>query len=283
MSAQHIATLEARRLARSPGVWIAGLLFAATIVLGVSIPAVAMSDPDAAIGAAFLLGPGVELMLPLIVIVFTYGAVANHRARGSVHVFLQAPVDRRSVLGGILLGRICIVLALIGGGLVIAVGSIWFLYGPPPLRPVAAFVGITLVAGVVLTCIGVGVSACFRRPVRALAVLIGGFLLAHFLWELLVSGTYTAWTGTANGSWLIEVLTLVSPLEAYDTLADGVLPASPHLELSLDGGETATERGDIAGGKLGARTAIGALVSLIGWAVTCLVVGIRQFSTAEIW
>lgn len=281
MTTRSVIALELRRLTRSPGVWIAALGFGLVVVAGVSIPHLTLDDPSASVGAAFLLGPGTDLLLPLIVIVFTYGAVATHRERGSIHVLLSAPVDRRGVFVGLLLSRVIVLLGITACGLVAGVAATIGLYGLPPGRPVIVFSLLTLCATIVFCWIGVGVSASLRRPIRVLSALVGGFIIAQALWSPLVSGLFQL-SGRDATSRLAERITMLSPLEAYTTGANGVLPPSPHLDIEVDGSEAGAIEGELVGGEIATLDLTLAFGVLAGWAVLLVLIGYLRFERAEI-
>lgn len=285
MSAPRIARLDALRLFRSPGLWVATVLFALLVVAGVTLPALLLESPPPEIGAAFLLGPAADLVLPVIAIVLTYAAVAGLRADGRVKVLLGTPVGRRSILIGVLLSRIVAAWAITGAGVLVGIAAIVVLYGVPPLRPVASFVLLTLLATASYVGVGIGVSAAVATSTRAIASLIAGFIVAHSLWEPLCRGLYYLVMGDLPGrsppGWY-DVLVLLSPVEAYTRAADGVLPPSPHLDIAIGEGGTRADAGALVGGEIGAATLGVALVSLWAWGTGAVLLGMYAFDTAEI-
>lgn len=283
MSLRHVIRIEGHRLVSAPGVWLATVGFVTAVALGVTIPYLSLSDPSASVGAAFLLGPGTDILLPFLIVIFSYSAIAGHRNRGSIHVFLQMPIDRRRMYFGITLARVVVISTIAFFGLVVGSIVCLLLYGIPPVTPVLAFVAMTIVATICFTAIGVGVSGIFARPIHALSVLIGGFVVAHVLWELLVSGGVAIIHGSdAATSRTAEFLTLLSPLEAYRTAGHGLLPPSPHLDFDLEGSEASATPGSLVGGEIAASELALILIILGVWAVVLLLIGYRQFRNAEI-
>ncbi len=283
MVGRQIARVEAARLARSPGTWLAGVGVLAVLAAGTALPALLGLEGDPAIGSALLLGPGVDIVLPLVVIVFGYPAVAGHRARGSIAVFLSAPADRGRVLLALWLARAVVLGALTIGALLGAVATIWGLYGAPPVRPVAGFAGLTVLAVLCLTSIAVGVSAAVRRPVRALAILVAGFVLAYGLWEPMVELGYEAIAdpGSAEPPWQVRGLLLANPLESYGSAAHATLPPSPHFSVDV-GGETASAtQGERVGSRLPWIGLVGRIAIMVAWAGGVLAIGYLRLSRAE--
>lgn len=281
MSTYAVAVIECRRLLRSPGVWLATIGLALVMGIGVVLPHLSMEDPTPSVGAAFLLGPGTDLLLPFIVIIFTYGAIAGHRDRGSIHVLLASPVDRSRVFLGLLLARSATIFVMTAVGVGVGIVAIVGLYGLPPARPVFSFVLLTILGSMAFASIGVGTSALLARPIHALSTLLVGFVVAHALWEPLVSGLahVVGFDPDARG---IEVVTLLSPLEAYSAAADGVLPPSPHLTLELDGSDAGALEGELVGGNIATADLAMSIGVLIGWAILVVLLGHWRFERAEI-
>lgn len=283
MSVSAVAAIETRRLARSPGLWLATVGFAFVLVAGVSIPYLTGVDVDGTTGTAFLLGPAVDLVLPLLAVLLTYGAVAGHRQRGSIHVFLSAPIARRSILVGILVSRIVVLWAIVLVGVVAGVAVVLGLYGRFPILTVFQFTLLTCIAAAAFASIGVGVSAMTRRPIRALTTLVGGFVVAYALWEPVVRGTYAVVaTPTDQLPRYVEVAMLGNPLESYGRIAHGILPPSPHLDIDIEGGATSAEAGPLVGGELATLELFAGLLILGLWATVTVWVGTMRFRTAEI-
>lgn len=282
MTWRTASRLELRRLRRSPGVWLAAIAFGAVLAAGVSLPRLATGTTDPDVGAAFLLGPAVDLVLPLLVIGLTYDAIAGHRERGTVHVFLAAPIDRTSLFAGLLVARIVILLGVTTIGLLAGVVGVVVLYGPPPIGRTAGFAALTLAATGAFACVGVGVSAALDRSGRALGVLVAGFVLAHAIWEPAVTATHAALTDAAAPDRWVDRLILLSPLEAYGTAANGILPPSPHLAVAVDGGDTSAETGAAVGGAIARGDLALAIGVLVGWALLLLVLARYRFQRADI-
>lgn len=280
-----VAVLGLRRLSRSPGIWISMLLFVGVIVVGVAIPAFVLEEADAAIGAAFLLGPGVDLILPVIAVIGTYASISGIIADGRIKIFLGTPTNRSNVLLGILFSRIIIVCSIAMGGIFAGVLALIGLYGLPPIGPILGFAGLTLIASASYVAIGVGVSAMMGSSVRALGVLIGVFVIGNTLWEPAWRGGYYLLGNSVPGDdpprWL-ELMMLVSPFESYTTVADGILPRSPHLAIAIDESGAAAEAGPLVGADLAPLDGAMAIAVIVIWAIISLLVGYRALETVDI-
>lgn len=282
MIPRQVASLEIRRLLRSPGILLAAVGFAGVAAGGVAIPRVALEEANADLGTAFLLGPAVDLLLPLVVILLSYGAVAGHRDRGSIHMLLAAPSRREGLFAAVWLARTAIVLGIVAAGLIAGIVTIHLLYGPPPAAPVFEFVLLTALAAVTFTSVGVGVSAATARPVRALAILVAGFVLAHAVWEPLVRGTEAMTRAESGGNRVADLAIMANPLAAYRTIANARLPPSPHLALEVDGAGASATAGELVGGEVAATDQLVGIAVLLGWTLLGLGIGVVRFRTAEI-
>lgn len=278
MSTVDVARLEVRRLLASPGVRIATFVFAVVVAIGTAIPYLATTEADPATGAAFLLGPGAELVFPVIAVLVTYASVSGHRSGGTIHVLFAIPIDRRGLLVGIAIARVLVLSVIVLVGLAVGIGACLFLYGVPPMGRVLGFVLLTLVAGVSFVVIGVGTSAATGHPRRALAFLIGGLLTAHAVWRPVVTNVL----GPSLDPTLRDAVLRLSPLEAYRAAALGILPASSYLSIDVDGEEGAIAEGQRVGGELLAGELLFVLGVLVAWAAIATYVGLRRMRRADI-
>lgn len=285
MIIRRIAKTELLRLVRAPGIWIAALLFGALLVAGVALPGLVLEEASSAIGTAYLLGPAVDVILPTIAIVLTYGAIAGIRSDGRIKIYLGMPVRRRDILLGIACSRIVIVWILMLSGLFVGIATIGVLYGRPPIRPILAFAVLSLLASASFVGIGMGISALVGTSIRAIATLVGGFLVAHALWEpacraivyLLVDDV----SSESPPRWY-DIIVLASPLEAYTTAANGVLPPSPHVAIAIGDGGARADPGALVGGNISTTTLAIAISWLVLWGVGSIIVGILALRAAEI-
>ncbi len=277
-----LARFEWRRSMRSPGVWIATVAYATLLTAGTAVPALVLDGADSALGTAYLHGPATEVVLPIIAIVLTYGAIAGPREQGSIKLLLSMPLDRRDVFLGVLLGRLFLVIAIVTVGTLVAVVGLFAMYGMPPVSGVIGFVAVTLLAGGAFVALGVGVSAAVASRSQAIALLLGGFVLAHALWEPIIRGAHAVVvgdTGDRTPGW-IEWLRWINPLQASRRLTDGVLPPSPHLSIVVDESGVTAAPGEMVGGTIGTGEVVIGVAVLIGWSLVVLLLGYRRFQRA---
>lgn len=269
-------------LARSPGLWIALVAFAVAHTLGAMLPAIAFDDPAPALGAAFLLGPATDLLLPAIAIVFGHGAIAGRRETGELVQLLALPYGRTELLASITCARIATVGAVAVVGPLPAILAIRIVYGHvSPIRLVG-FVLVTAIAGVAYTAVAVAVSAAVRTRLRALGVALGGFVVAHAIWEPMLEAVGLTAVGSAVGDWL-DVLVGLNPLDAYGTMADAILPPAPSVALAFGDGGLAADQGAVVGAT---DPSVGVLVGpglvLLGWAILPVTLAAARFRRVDL-
>lgn len=281
MSWQRIAVLDGRRLLRSRGLWIATVIFGTVLAIGTAIPWIVLDEPSASTGAAYLLGPAVDVGIPALAIILTYASIGGLRRDGRIKVLLATPIARHHIVSGIILARLVCLWCISLIGLLMGILTIILLYGVPPAGPVLLFIAVTFLAGASYTVIGVTVSTVFGRPIRSIGVLLIGFLFAHSLWAPLVRGlTQYVWE-VESGRW-VDALILVSPLEAYTTLADGFLPASPHLDVAVEEDGISADAGDLVGGSIASGDVLVALAVLVAWMAGGIIIARLAFHRCEI-
>ena len=256
----HVAMLDGKRLSRSPGLWIAmvGCVFA--IAGGVVLPGLFLSEVNAGVGLAFMLGPGTDLVVPIVALLTTYGAIAGQRERGSITILLGTPHRRIDVLGGILIARVVAVVGILMLAIATATLLILVMYGVPPIRRLLVFTVVAVLAVICYCSIGVAVSATVSSRNRAIAILLPGLLFAYGVWSPLLRGVETVVFESVP--WWFDYAELVNPLAAFGTAAHEILPPTPHLAVAIDEGGLDAEAGAFVGGS--------ATVSVIGFAIGVL-------------
>ena len=106
-----------------------------------------------------------------------YQAVVGERESGTVRLVLGLPGTRRDLVVGKLLTRVAIVIAAIVPMLLFAEGVLLWRSGDPYLVVFLASAGWILLLSIVWTTFVVGVSAAVSSRYRALAVILGSYLL----------------------------------------------------------------------------------------------------------
>lgn len=272
---------EVAILLRSPGVWIALLTFAVVLALGTLLPALAFTDPAPRLGAAFLLSPATDIVLPLIAIVFGHSAIAARRETGELAHLLTLPYRRVEVLLGIWLGRVTVVASLTAVGILPALVTLAAVYGELPWRAIAGFVAATIGAAVTYTAVSVAVSAAVETRLRALGITLGGYVTAYALWEPMLDGARLTRVGAARSRWL-DRLEGITPLDAYATLADAALPATSHVQLAFRNGALTGEQGAAVAANGAAVDLVGPLLVLGTWLVLPTAIAILRFDRVDL-
>ncbi|UCF08448.1 MAG: ABC transporter permease [Thermoplasmata archaeon] len=134
------------------------------------------------------------LLIPVIAIMLGYSTIAGEAENGSLYVVLSYPVRRSEVLLGkfIGLGFVIVVSCIVGfgaGGLIIAItvgtaSSLGFL----------AFIGLTILIGLLYLALTIMASAFCKRKVTALAAGIIIFFWA-MIYGMIIMGIYLATGG----------------------------------------------------------------------------------------
>lgn len=281
MSLKRIASLDGRRLVRARGLWIATILFAFVLALGTTIPWAVLDDPTPSTGTAYLLGPAVDLGLPALAVILTYASIAGLYRDGRIKVLLAPPVARHEILSGLVLARILCLWSISLIGIGVGVLTIVLFYGVPPVGPILFFTCVTLLAGASYTTIGIAVSVLVGRPIRSIAVLLVGLLFVHAIWTPLYQGVTQLILGDDSIRW-VDYGILLSPTEAYSTIANGLLPASPHLDMVVAEGEVSADAGDLVGGTIELGELLVAVAVLVGWMVAGMLVASVTIRRCEI-
>ncbi len=282
MQVTTFARRELKLVFRSPGFRLTGLLLAGVMTLLVLLPAVAFDDPAPDLGAAFLLGPATDILLPLIAIVFGHVAIVGRRETGAINGLLGMPYTRADIIYGAALGRSMAIAGMSIAAAVPAVIAITVVYGIPPIGSVLAFTVTTAVAGGVYTTVSVGVSGIVRTRIRALGALLAGFVIAHALWDGIVDGVVSLVEGANTDPWWARVARETNPLGAYGRLADAVLPAAPHVDLAVEGGDVAAEQGELVGVDPTAGDVVIPVLVLVIWLVAFLALARWRFARVDL-
>lgn len=210
------------------------------------------------VGSAYLIGSGVEsqgkqaltsevfvptlgnrvvaLIVPIVAIVVAYSSIIGERESGSLKLLLSLPHSRQDVVAGKALGRSTVLaLPILVGMLLAAVVLVFYGINLEALKYLA-FIGLTLLLGVVFVNIAVGVSAAASTNRRAMLGTVGLYVVFTMLWTQ-VRRVLVVFNDKLGMGW--ENMTLVkyglflkffNPIRAYESLVtrlytDGVLGA----------------------------------------------------------
>lgn len=117
--------------------------------------------------------------LPILVVgtAIGYQSVVGERDSNTIRYVLGLPGTRRDLLGGKVIARVGIVVAAIVAVLFLTEAIVLLRLGSPHLNSFLVGAGWVLLVGVVWTTFVVGVSAAVSSRYRALAVILGVYLL----------------------------------------------------------------------------------------------------------
>lgn len=225
MSWVHIAKKDFADASRSLMLWaLTGLLL--LLVAGVSSIPYLLAEggmtPPFEEAASFLLTP-IGLLIPIIGLVVGYQAIVSERESGSIRFLLGLPNTRLDVVAGKVIGRTGVVAipTIIGfavGAVVIAV-----LYEGFLILDYLGLFAFSLIMGLLYVAIAVGVSASVNSRGKALAGVLGIFVVFDFLWEFVPMAIYWVLEGTLPGfdglpAWYLFILRL-SPGQSLNAIA----------------------------------------------------------------
>lgn len=225
----HVARKDFSDAIRSKMFWGLSLLMILTSYLGLYIAQAIDSGATAEDGVTVLSSP-MLLLVPIIGLIVGYMALVGERETGSIRMVLSLPLKRSEVLFGKFVGRTGVVTIPILLGFVVAAPFVYVLYGTFPAIDYAQFATQTVLVGVIFVAIAVGISGSFDTRGKALATVLGVFVLFEYLWQVLPFGLYYLLNGEfpgeqADPTWL-DFLISLAPSEATQAVADALYTAS---------------------------------------------------------
>ena len=220
-----------------------------------------------------------QTIIPIVALIVGYMAIVGERQSGSVKILLGFPHSRWDIVAGKLLGRTGVIGLGIVVGFVIAGVAGGVLYGSFPLADFLALLVVTAFLGMVFVGFAVGVSAGVSTRGRAMAIVIGMFIVFNVLWDLLTSLVLFAVEGEffmQNPPTWHEVLVAASPMQAYESAMRSVMDVEI---LTLFGGGTGGSAAP--GDPFFLQDWFGFVVMLI-WMVVPLALGYWRFERADL-
>jgi ABC-2 type transport system permease protein len=125
----------------------------------------------------------ITLIVPLVAIVISYGAIVGERESGSLKLLLSLPHSRLDAVVGKTVGRSGVVAVPIFVGLLLA-SIVLAVYGVGiDVIDFIVFGILTMLLGVVFVSLAVGVSAAASTNRRAMLGSVGLFFVFTFLWN----------------------------------------------------------------------------------------------------
>lgn len=209
-----------------------------------------------------------RVFVPLTALALGYQSIAGSRQNGSLRVVLAYPHSRREVVLGRAVGRSVVTVLAVTVGFLAAAIVFTVETSVPALGPLAVAWAATLLLGVSMASLAVGVSASVRTVNRAVMLCFGGFLVFLAFWRQLPNLLRYLLAGfrMPRGpppEW-VAVFNRLEPMTAYQAVIRDLLPGRrpPVTEFH------ATEW-------------FGVLV-LLGWLLLPLVVGVWQFDRQDL-
>lgn len=290
MNWRAVARREVRDAGRSRALWTVVGLFAAVGVAAVVIPAVTIDGLSTERSLAFLVAP-LKLVVGLTGLLAGYGAVAGPRSGGQLKLMLGLPIERSALVVGAVLGRSVVVLAGTGVGLTGIIVALLGVYGAVPLAGLTGFAALLALFAVTVTATAVGLSAASPSRGAAAAAAVGAFVLFEFFWGIVPGAVHYAVEGSLPGTvvppWVV-LLERLQPFAAFETATELVLPdAGQSVRLSAEGAAAAegadrTLRDRLAGPPPMYLDPWISIVTLAGWAVVPLAIGIYRFTRVDL-
>ncbi|PSP78157.1 NosY protein [Halobacteriales archaeon QS_1_68_20] len=248
-------------------------------------------EVEAEMGLAFV-AELAQLFVPLVALIAAYMSVVGERRSGSIRVLLSYPFTRFDVVAGKLVGRAVVIGSALLVGLVVTLGLAVVVYGVPEAGATLGLFASVLLFGLAFTGLGVGISAASATRGKAMAAVIGIYLLFLMFWEPIAAGVYYVLNGTRPGiqveAWYF-LLKRLSPIEAFRALADSIFEISIGSPVLLPVEDTAgatpeqLELANRVAGELPFYLSEWVLVVvLLAWGVVPAALGYLRFRDADL-
>lgn len=248
-----------------------------------------VSDPT----ALDIVGPAsalMQLVLPLLGLVVGYRSVVGERESGSIKILLSLPPSRRDVVFGKLLGRAAVItVAVLAAYAALVVLSVVF-FQSLPIRDFTAIAAVSVLIGVTFVGIAVGISAMVSSRGRAMAMVVGLYLMMLLFWDLLTAGIHRILIGELPGNpgdqfeaWYV-FLQWINPIEAFGVLTDAALAESfGAFTIPLFAPQMVSDVEQVVAGEVpGYLTEPVLFPVLFVWCLLPVVIGYWRFSGADL-
>ncbi|MEF8813412.1 MAG: ABC transporter permease subunit [Halovenus sp.] len=248
-----------------------------------------VDDPGATdiVGIA---GALMQLLVPLVALIAGYLSVVGERQSGSIKILLSLPPNRRQVVFGKLFGRSAVIACAVTAAFaaLVLLGLLFF-----QALPLVDFLGIaaaSVLVGFAFVGIAVGISAMVASRGRAMAGVIGLYLIFLLFWDLITAAVYRVLRGELPGNpgdqfeaWYV-FLQWLNPIEAYGVLTDAILGetfGAFTIPIFAPQDVSATER--VVAGEVPAYLQEPVLVPvLLFWFVVPVALGYLRFRRADL-
>jgi ABC-2 type transport system permease protein len=237
------------------------------------------------------------ILLPIVVLIATYLAIAGERESGSIKFLLGLPNSRRDVVLGKLLSRLGMVTVAVAVMFFVALIIALYRFA---VFPVGVFVGVfamTVLYGAVFVSVAVAVSALTSSRSRAVAAAVGTYFVSILVFFLpginvrqIVRFINEDVLGLGANIDLYQFVQYVSPFFAFQKALNLVVPERMQSEFF----RSQRVDGPARGGREGYEAAVEAvnlpfylsnefgLVILAVWLVVPLALGYWRFERADL-
>lgn len=199
---------------RSRTVPIVAFLHLAVTVLAVTLLTYTSRPgyPPSMRDGVFIVGSGMALLVPLVALVGTYGAIVNERTTGSIRFLLGLPNSRADAYLGKYLSRSLVVVGPLAVGSALAALVVDATFADGSVVEFLLLGGLAAVYGLVFVGIGLAVSGAASTDNRAIAGAVGVYAVLRGGWpaaqrlglDLVGAAAYAPypewyfWVGRAN-------------------------------------------------------------------------------------
>lgn len=280
---------------RSKMIW--GIVVIFVVLMGLLLAIAPVTFPieetiDAEMALSFV-AEVAQLFVPIVALIAAYMAIVGERRSGSLRILLSYPFSRFDVVAGKFVGRTLVIGTALSIGLVIMLALATVIYGNPGFETMAGMIVAVLLFGLAFTGLAVGVSAGTDTRGKAMAAVLGIYLVCLIFWDAIVAGIYYTVNGTLPGldveAWYFLLLRL-NPIEAFRALVDGFLGPPVHTAFAIpvedvprDATPEQLELTNRVIGELPFYLSDWTLVVvLIAWSVVPIVVGYLSFRDADL-
>jgi len=240
-----------------------------------------------------IVGPAsaiMQLLVPLVALIAGYLSIVGERQSGSIKVLLSLPPNRRDVVFGKLLGRSGVIASAVLAAFVALVVLSLVLFQELPIVDFLGITGASILTGLAFIGIAVGISAMVSSRGKAMAGVIGLYLVFILFWDLLTAGIYRLLEGELpapgpGGEWEAWYVFLqwLNPIEAYAVLTDAVLGESfGAFTISIFAPQTVSDNDIIAGEVPAYLSDPVAIPILLVWFLLPVVLGYLRFRNADL-
>ncbi len=295
MSVPTVARKDFEDAVRSQMLWsMTALLVGLIVLIFGAIRYFEGSIPAAELASVLALP--MQVIVPLAALIVGYMAIVGERRSGSIKILLSLPPTREDVVAGKLLGRAGVVATAVLAAFAVALVLGLALFGEVAAGDLFGLAVATLLLGFAFVGIAVGFSAAVASRGRAMAGVVGTYLVFLGFWDVLVGGIYRLLTGGFPASpitpdsqiepWALALQRL-NPMEAYGVVASGlieeqVFPLTLQFPIGINVFSDAAVDDLVIGDAPFYLSEWFSAVVLLAWFVVPVVLGYFRFRNADL-